>query len=69
MSEIALYNLLKRIDGATDDEIEKAVADVAISKDVATKADWVELKLDILKQQIVVAILIIGAVGLMIKFL
>ncbi|MXX98507.1 MAG: hypothetical protein F4Y58_01175 [Gammaproteobacteria bacterium] len=39
MSEIALYNLLKRIPDATDDEVEKAVADVAHSNDVATKAD------------------------------
>ena len=39
MSEIALYNILKKIDGTTDDEIEKAVSDVARSKDVATKAD------------------------------
>ena len=39
MSEIALYNLLKRIPNATDDEVEKAVTDVASTKDVATKAD------------------------------
>ena len=39
MSEIALYNLLKRIPDATDDEVEKAVVDVVSSKDVATKAD------------------------------
>ena len=39
MSEIALYNLLRRIPDATDSEVEKAVADVASSKDVATKAD------------------------------
>ena len=39
MSEIALYNLLKRIPDATDGEVEKAVADVASSKDMATKTD------------------------------
>ena len=39
MSEIALYNLLKRIPDATDNEVEKAVTDVVSSKDVATKAD------------------------------
>ena len=39
MSEIALYNLLKRIPDATDDEVEKAVSDVASTKEVATKAD------------------------------
>ena len=31
--------LLRRIPDATDSEVEKAVADVASSKDVATKAD------------------------------
>ena len=36
MSEIALYNLLKRIPDTTDDEVERAVTDVASSKDVAT---------------------------------
>ena len=39
MSGIALYNLLKRIPDATDDEVEKAVVDVVSSKDVATKVD------------------------------
>ena len=47
MSEIALYNLLKRIPDATDDEVEKAVIDVVSSKDVATKADIAETKADI----------------------
>ena len=44
MSEIALYNLLKRIPDATEDEVERAVADVASSTDVATKADLAELE-------------------------
>ena len=44
MSEIALYNLLKRIPDATDDEIEKAVEDVASNKEMATKSDIAELK-------------------------
>ena len=39
MSEIALYNLLKRIPDATDEEVEKAVADVAKKEEVATKSD------------------------------
>ena len=39
MSEIALYNLLMRIPDATDHEVEKAVADVVSSKDVAAKSD------------------------------
>ena len=47
MSEIALYNILKKIDGTTDEEIEKAVSDVARSKDVATKADLLRIEKDL----------------------
>ena len=46
MTDIALYNLLRRIPDTTDDEVEKAVADVASSKEIATKAD---LKAEIAK--------------------
>ena len=38
MSEIALYNVLTKV-GATPDEAEKAVAEIANVKDMATKAD------------------------------
>ncbi|MBC6414303.1 MAG: hypothetical protein GDA45_05415 [Chromatiales bacterium] len=38
MSEIALYNALTKL-GLSPDEAKEAVADVASSKDVATKAD------------------------------
>ena len=44
MSEIALYNLLKRIPNATDDEAKEAIADVASSKEVATKVDIIRLE-------------------------
>ncbi|MBC6414171.1 MAG: hypothetical protein GDA45_04465 [Chromatiales bacterium] len=37
MLGITLYNLLKRIPDATDEEIEKAVADVTSTKDLPTK--------------------------------
>ena len=37
MSEIALYNILKKIDGTTDEEIEKAVAEVASAKEAAAE--------------------------------
>ena len=43
MSEIALYDVLTRI-GATPEEAKEAIADVASSKEVATKADLKELK-------------------------
>ena len=76
MSEIALYNLLKRIPEATDYEVEKAVSDVASSKDVATKSDLAELETRLVKQMYAVAGIVIAAVGLivtlvglMIKFL
>ena len=38
MSEIALYNLLTRM-GADPEEAKEAIADIASSKEVATKAD------------------------------
>ena len=38
MSEIALYNLLTRM-GANPEEAKEAIADIASSKEVATKAD------------------------------
>ena len=68
MSEIALYNVLTKL-GATPDEAEKAVSDVASSKEVATKTDLAELETKLTKQMYVVAGIIIAAVGLMIKFL
>ena len=76
MFGIALYNALRKIPEISDAEAKEAVADVASSKEVATKSDiaevktaMTELKLEILKQQLGIAILIIAAVGLMIKFL
>ena len=45
MSEIALYNAFTKL-GLKHDEAKEAVADVASSKDVATKTDIAELKAD-----------------------
>ena len=39
MSEIALYNTLRKIPDVSDNEAKEAVADVASSRDVAKKAD------------------------------
>ena len=47
MSEIALYNLFRRIPDATDSEIKKVVTNLVHSKDVATKADIAEAKAEI----------------------
>ncbi len=44
MFEIALYNTLRKIPEVSDDEAKEAVADVASSKEVVTKADIIELK-------------------------
>ena len=47
MSGIALYNALRKIPEISDAEAKEAVADVASSKEVATKSDIVELKAEI----------------------
>ena len=47
MTEIALYNTLRKIPEVSDDEAKEAVADVASSKEVTTKADITEVKADI----------------------
>ena len=39
MTDIALYNILRKVDGVTDAEAKEAVTDIANSKDMATKAD------------------------------
>ena len=44
LSEIALYNLLKRIPDATDNEMRKDVSDVTSSKDTATELDMARVK-------------------------
>ena len=50
MYVIALYNLLKRIPDATDDEVEKAVSDFASTRDVATKVDLANLETRIIEK-------------------
>ena len=73
MSEIALYNTLRKIPEVSDDEAKEAVAGVASLQDVATKKDLAELETRLTKLiYAVVAIntgIIIAAVGLMIRFL
>ncbi len=77
MTYIALYNTLRKIPDVSDTEAKEAVADIANSKEVVTKAD---LKAEIARLETkltkliyaVVAIntgVIIAAVGLMIRFL
>ena len=47
MSEIALYELLRRIPEVSNDEAKAAVADVASAKEVATKSDIREIKTEL----------------------
>ena len=80
MTEIALYNTLRKIPEVSDDEAREAVADIANSKEVVTKADLkaeivrvektiAELETKLTRQMYATAGVIIAAVGLMIKFL
>ncbi len=84
MSDIALYNLFRRIPDATDDEVEKAIADFSSAKEVTTKTDLAKLETRLIEKMseqevrltklicVVFAIntgIIIAAVGLMINFL
>ena len=77
MSEIALYNALTKL-GLEHDEAKEAVADVASSKEVATKADlkaglaeletriiekMAEQETRLTRQMYAMAGVIIGAVG------
>ena len=50
MSGIALYNILRKIDGVSDDDAKEAVADVANSKEVATKSDLAELEMRLIEK-------------------
>ena len=52
MSDIALYNTLRKIPEVSDDEAREAVADIANSKEVATKAD---LKVEIRRIETMIA--------------
>ncbi len=67
MSEIAMYNVLTKL-GATPEEAEKAVADVASTKNVATKTDIVELKTELKYLRWLIVVVVGIAVGL-IKYL
>ena len=61
MSDIALYNVLTKL-GATPEEAERAVADVASSKEVATKADLERMGRVIIMWVVVVGLAIVGLI-------
>ena len=62
-----MYNVLTKL-GATPEEAEKAVADVASTKNVATKTDIVELKTELKYLRWLIVVVVGIAVGL-IKYL
>ena len=65
MPGIALYNALTKL-GLDHEAAKEAVADVASSKDVATKVDLANLETRLTNRIYAVAGVIIAAVGLMI---
>ena len=83
MTDIALYNILRKVDGVTDSEAKEAVANIADSKDMATKADIMATK-EYIKAEIanletrlvkqiyavagIIIIVNIVSVGLMLRF-
>ena len=82
MTEIALYDTLRKIPDVSDAEAKEAVADIANSKEVATKSDikdmatkeYIKAEIANLETRLTnriyaVAGVIIAAVGLMIRFL
>ena len=60
MSEIALYNLLKRIPDATDDEVKEVVADIAKKEEVVTK-DYLDAKIERMARLLIMWMVGIGA--------
>ncbi len=84
MTEIALYNTLRKINGVSDAEAKEAVADVASSKEVATK-EYIKAEIANLEARVIEKMatletrltrqmygavgIILAGVGLMIKFL
>ncbi len=80
MTEIALYDTLRKIPEVSDAEAKEAVNDIASAREVATKVDIVRVEKTIAELETkitkliyaVVAVntgVVIAAVGLMIKFL
>ena len=61
MSDIALYNVLTKL-GATPEEAERAVADVASLREVATKADLERMGRVIIMWVVVVGLAIVGLI-------
>ena len=61
MSDIALYNVLIKV-GATPEEAEKAVLELANTKDVATKADVERMGRVMVMWMVAVGLAVVGLV-------
>ncbi len=69
MTDIALYITLRKIPDVSDAEAKEAVAEVASSREMATKVDLANLETR-LTQRIYAAVgIVLAGVGLMIRFL
>ena len=75
---IALYNILRKVDGVTDAEAKEAEANIADSKKVATKADikdmatktdLANLETRLVKQMYAVGGMVIAAVGIIVALI
>ena len=76
MSDIALYNTLRKIPEVSEAEAKEAIADIASLKDVTTKSDLVriekiiaELETRLTRQMYAVAGIVIAAVSVIVKIL
>ncbi len=73
MTDIALYNILRKVDGVTDAEAKEAVANIADSKEVATKADLetelANLEVRLVKQMYAVGGIVIASVGIIVALI
>ncbi len=74
MTDIALYEALKKIPALSDSEAKEAVADIANTKDVATKMDIVrvesaiaELKTELKYMRPVLGLIFVMNVAILIK--
>ncbi len=65
MSTIDLYEVLKRIPNVSSDEAKSVADTLAHTDDVATKTDLTELEMHLTWRMIIIAGVIIAAVGLM----
>ena len=67
MSDIALYDTLRKIPDVSAAEAKEAVADIANTRDIATKADIAEIKVELKYMRWVLGLLFIMNVAILVK--